>query len=151
MIVSLLISLALVTLCIFLHAGVLRRLGVILHVAGSRMKHPLMLVLFALFGLHLLEVMLYAIAMQIMEDLSLGHVQGVTPNEPGMFYDFFYFSMASYTTLGIGDLVPHGPIRMVAVMESLTGLILIAWSASFTYLAMERLWRESVTGSPDET
>ncbi len=31
-------------------------------------------------------------------------------------------------------------MRIVAGIEALTGLLLIAWSASFTYLTMERLW-----------
>ena len=29
---------------------------------------------------------------------------------------------------------------LVAGIEALTGLLLIAWSASFTYLTMERIW-----------
>ena len=40
-----------------------------------------------------------------------------------------------------GDLVPTGPIRFMAGMESVTGLLLITWSASFTYLEMVRYWR----------
>jgi hypothetical protein len=43
--------------------------------------------------------------------------------------------------VGFGDLVPSGPIRFLSGMEALTGFVLIAWSASFTYLEMERFWR----------
>jgi hypothetical protein len=36
------------------------------------------------------------------------------------------------------DLFPHGPLRIVAGIETLNGFILIGWSASFTYLSMEK-------------
>jgi hypothetical protein len=57
-------------------------------------------------------------------------------------FDYIYFSATSFTTLGFGDLVPVGPIRFLAATESLSGLVLITWSASFTYLEMERFWRD---------
>jgi hypothetical protein len=60
---------------------------------------------------------------------------------PGWFEDHFHFSIASYTTLGIGDIIAEGPIRIIAGIEALNGLVLVAWSASFTYIAMERLWQ----------
>ena len=47
-----------------------------------------------------------------------------------------------YTTVGFGDLVPAGPIRMISSTEALTGLSLITWTASFTYLQMQRVWRD---------
>jgi hypothetical protein len=62
-----------------------------------------------------------------------GHLAGTS-------IDFFYFSTTMYTTLGIGDIWATGPIRIVAGIESLTGLVLITWTASFSYLAMERFW-----------
>jgi hypothetical protein len=56
--------------------------------------------------------------------------------------DFVYFSSITYTTVGHGELIPVGPIRFIAAMEALLGLILITWSASFTYLEMQRLWQD---------
>ena len=49
--------------------------------------------------------------------------------------------MATYTTIGFGDLAPVGPIRFLAGTQGLVGFVLISWSASFTYLEMERCWR----------
>ena len=54
--------------------------------------------------------------------------------------DYFYFSIVSYTSLGLGDVFPHGHVRFLTGLEALNGLMLIAWSASFAYLAMGRLW-----------
>ena len=55
--------------------------------------------------------------------------------------DFLYFSAVNYTSLGYGDIHPLGSIRAIAVTEALTGLMMIAWSASFTYLKMEQIWQ----------
>ena len=47
------------------------------------------------------------------------------------FVDFFYFSITTYTTLGIGDVYPLGNMRIVVGLQSLVGLMLIAWTATF--------------------
>ena len=56
------------------------------------------------------------------------------------FEDCLYFSVVTYTTLGFGDHFPVGYARLISGVEALNGLLLIGWSASFTYLAMERYW-----------
>ena len=56
------------------------------------------------------------------------------------FGDVLYFSAVVYSTLGFGDLMPLGPVRLLAGIESLTGLVLITWTASFTYLEMRAYW-----------
>ena len=48
----------------------------------------------------------------------------------------------TFTTVGFGDLAPSGPIRFLVGTEALLGFVLLAWSASFTYLEMEKNWRE---------
>jgi uncharacterized membrane protein len=54
--------------------------------------------------------------------------------------DFLYYSAVVYTTLGFGDIVAYGPVRILAGMEALVGLVLITWSASFTFLKMQIYW-----------
>ncbi|HSK10719.1 MAG TPA: hypothetical protein VK911_14160 [Vicinamibacterales bacterium] len=45
-----------------------------------------------------------------------------------------YVSGLNYSTLGLGGgLEPVGPVRVLVVMESLVGLMMIAWSANFTF------------------
>ncbi|MGU3664023.1 potassium channel family protein [Methylobacterium sp. A49B] len=56
------------------------------------------------------------------------------------FEDCLYFSVVAYTSLGFGDHFPTSHTRLLAGVEALNGLLLIGWSASFTYLAMERYW-----------
>jgi len=55
--------------------------------------------------------------------------------------DYLYFSAVNYTSLGYGDIHPVGSMRAIAVTEALTGLMMIGWSASFTYLKMEQIWQ----------
>ena len=64
--------------------------------------------------------------------------------------DYVYFSSMTYTTVGYGDLFPSGPLRFIAAMEALLGLMLITWSASFTYLELQRFGsgRESQAAAP---
>jgi hypothetical protein len=56
--------------------------------------------------------------------------------------EFFYYSAVTYTTLGFGDITPLGHLRILTTVESLAGLILIAWTASIIFLAMQRIGRE---------
>ncbi|WP_262266153.1 potassium channel family protein [Microvirga yunnanensis] len=56
------------------------------------------------------------------------------------FQDCLYFSVVTYTSLGFGDQIPVAHARLIAGVEALNGLLLIGWTASFTYLAMERYW-----------
>ncbi|MEX1108906.1 MAG: potassium channel family protein [Dongiaceae bacterium] len=86
----------------------------------------------------MLEVLVYALLYYVFaDDLKLGSLTGDTHNR---LFDFLYFSATTFTSLGIGDIYPIGPTRIVAAVESLNGLLLIAWSASFTYLVMRTYW-----------
>ncbi|MCU0929498.1 MAG: potassium channel family protein [Burkholderiaceae bacterium] len=53
-----------------------------------------------------------------------------------------YLSAQSFTSLGFGDVVPPAALHPLVAMETLNGLLLIAWTASFTYLSMERYWKQ---------
>ncbi len=53
---------------------------------------------------------------------------------------YFYYSAITFTAVGYGDILPSGDIRLLAVAESLNGLLLIGWSGAFTFIAMQKLW-----------
>lgn len=140
MVVTIIATAGLVSACMVLHYAVMRRLARLIYEDELPVKRPLLLVSFSLFAVHLIEVLLYALALSLLDRLGYGALDGAVDGGPGWFFDHFYFSISSYTTLGIGDVVPVGDIRLVAGVEALNGLVLIAWSASFTYFAMERRW-----------
>ena len=58
----------------------------------------------------------------------------------GSLLDCIYFSFTVFTTLGFGDIFPEGDLRYLIGIESLTGLVLITWTASFLYYEMQRSW-----------
>ena len=90
----------------------------------------------AALGAHFVEVILFAIGWEIL--LSAGIAQ-LSIDEPS-FVEVLYFSASTYTSLGYGDIVPIGSSGLLAGSEALTGLVLIAWTASFTYFEMRAFW-----------
>ncbi|MFZ5562278.1 MAG: ion channel [Pseudomonadota bacterium] len=104
-----------------------------------RPRQQMIFAIFAVFLAHTVEVWLftfaYAIALQVPE---LGTFRG---DIDGGLIDLMYFSAITYTSLGLGDVYPLGGLRLLTAVEALVGLLMIGWSASYTYLLMERLWR----------
>ena len=47
------------------------------------------------------------------------------------FLDFCYFAAETYSTLGYGDLVPLGALRVIASVEALNGVLLLTLSGAF--------------------
>jgi hypothetical protein len=91
----------------------------------------------AAFCSHLAQIALFAWAYSLLHAMALGSLHGQI-GSPALSY--LYFSAETYTSLGFGDLYPVGEMRLVAGLEALTGLLMIGWSASFTYLEMCRHW-----------
>jgi len=100
--------------------------------------HPasIVLSLFLAVLAHLSEILIFAIAWQIMYSMNLIIFSIDSPT----FLDIVYFSGTTYTTVGYGDIVLTGNGRIMAVVEGVMGLVLIAWTASFTYFEMNRKW-----------
>ena len=94
-------------------------------------------------ALHVAEIWLFGITLWLLLYWpACGYIAaGAVVHGQFGFLDAIYHSATTFTTLGFGDLVPVGPIRFLSGTEALTGFVLIAWSASFTYLEMERYWR----------
>lgn len=149
MMTALAISFVLVALTLAIHYEVLRSTSNWIVDLPINPRTRMVVVLALAMLSHLLQVMLYAVAyLWMIEDGSLGDVGGIDAHPS--FADLFYFSITSYTTLGIGDLFPHGAIRIVSGIEALNGLVLVGWTASFTYLKMERYWRVPEEVARDE-
>ena len=87
-------------------------------------------------GAHFIEVILFAIGWKILILADFAHLSIEDPT----FVEILYFSASTYTSLGYGDIVPIGISGLLAGSQSLTGLVLIAWTASFTYFEMHAFW-----------
>jgi len=98
-------------------------------------------VVLVLLAAHLVEISLFAAAYHVLLGVWGESVGGIGGNFDGSLVDLFYFSIAVYTTVGFGDITPEGPLRVLTGVEALAGLMLVTWSASFTFLVMERHWQ----------
>ena len=145
---SIIVSLLLVAATVIMHYELLQFAGTL----PARLTFPtrsrIIIVISVVLAAHVLEASLYAVAYYALQ-MHFG-MGGLAGHLEGDLLDYFYFSMATYTTLGIGDLHPSGAMRLVAGVESLNGLVLIGWSASFTYLTMEEFWGTKRLGPRDE-
>lgn len=127
----------LIVLTTVVHYEVLRLLSFGLPRVRVRPRAKLLVVMFSAFAAHIIEMVLYGFAAYFLaHGLHLGSLVGTDST----LENFLYFSAETYTSLGFGDIVPGGPLRLFAGVEALNGLLLIGWSASYVYIAMERFW-----------
>lgn len=87
---------------------------------------------------HALEIWIFGIAYYLLH--RWGDWGDLDGNYDGSLIDSVYYSATTFTTLGFGDITPHGELRFLTGVESLTGLVLITWTASFLYIEMTRYW-----------
>jgi hypothetical protein len=94
--------------------------------------------IFGQLALHIAEIWFFALGYWLL--LNGPGFGEILPRQRLGTLDLVYFSAISYTTVGFGDMVPAGAIRFLVGTEALLGLVLITWSASFTFLEMQRYW-----------
>lgn len=139
MLQSLFACVMLLIACTMLHYEVLRSLNNRLPSMRVPDRLKVVVVILGAFAAHLLEMLLYgATFYALVTWWGAGQLTGLAGSS---WTTCLYFSAETYTSLGFGDLTPVGPVRMLVGTEALAGLLMIAWSASFTYLSMERFWR----------
>ncbi len=110
-----------------------QRLIPALHSLGKR-RLPLVIV--SLVPIHLVGIAVFAGVMLLLIAGGYGDLAG----RDITFGALLYFSGVCYTSLGFGDVVPLGALELVSIVECVAGLVLIGWSASFTYLEMIAVW-----------
>ncbi len=138
MIAVFLLNSLVVTIAVIIHYEFLFRITVF--VPKMQIKHRFRIVVgvFSALIAHAIEIWVFALAYFYMHTTEgWGRLEG---NFDGSLLDCGYFSFTTFTTLGFGDISPHGHIRYLTGIESLTGLVLITWTASFLYYEMQRYW-----------
>lgn len=96
-------------------------------------------VIVALMAAHVVEIWLWAAACA-----ATAHTPGFgtfTGTFDHGFHSYLYMSAVNYTSLGDNAITPSGAVRTLVAGETLTGMLMIAWSASFTFLKMEQVWK----------
>ncbi len=106
---------------------------------GAQGRRKVLYGIYVVLCIHVIEIWIFGVATWLLLAVpGTGHILGL---DQAGFLDAVYLSAATFTTVGFGDVSPGGAIRFLAGTEALTGFTLITWSASFTYIEMERYWR----------
>ncbi len=132
------INILVVILAVLIHYGFLFQLSKLSQTLKVKPRFMIVLGVCGSLLAHTIEVWVFACAYYLkLKSGVFGHMEG---NFDGSLLDCVYFSFTSFTTLGFGDIVPIGDIRFLVGIESLTGLVLITWTASFLFYKMQKYW-----------
>lgn len=152
LLVGMAVAALLVLLCLLVHYEALRLISLLVpRLTFLRPRGRIVVVVGGTFLAHTVEVWLFAIAYWLVAMApSLAAFSAVFPDmavrfaamdaPQGQIEGYMYFSVVTFTSLGLGDVVPHGVARLLAGVESIIGLLLIGWSATYTFLEMKELW-----------
>lgn len=138
MITVVFISVVLVLTCVGIHYFALVNLSLLRSRGTSHPRRWLNLLVLGAIVAHVTELFVFALGYRIV--VKIGNLGGLKNAAGQASDDFGYFSFVAYTSLGFGDIVPHGELRFMTALETLTGLLLIAWTASFIFLEMQATW-----------
>ena len=96
-----------------------------------------------IFICHFIAIWLYAFVIFFVGNYSkLGslHGESIIVDHAPSFIESLHYSAMVYTTVGFGDIIPTGILQFLAGAEALNGLVMIGWSVSLSYLAMQKFW-----------
>ncbi len=139
MLITFSLTLGIVALCVVIHYEVLYRLSSFIGKLPISPRQQVVTGVMLALGARVIEI--YIFAGGYYYALIYGNIGGFT-GEVGVnnFLDCAYLSFVTYSTLGFGDIIPHGWVRFMVSTEAMTGLVQIAWTASFLFLQMEENW-----------
>lgn len=127
-------------ICVGWHYEVLSTAARFLPRLKLRPRARIVFLILAILVAHVIEIWIFGLTYWLLDRWpELGTIEGPMQREV---LDFVYYSGVTYTTVGFGDLLPHGAVRVLTGTEALVGLVLITWSASLAFLQMQRDWRE---------
>lgn len=136
-----LINCLVVMVVVLIHYEFLYRITIYIPKMGIKHRYRIVAGVFGALIAHAVEVWVFAISYYLMINSDgWGELVG---NFNGSLMDCGYFSFTVFSTVGFGDIEPIGDLRYLTGIESLTGLVLITWSASFLYFEMQRHWSTS--------
>ena len=110
-------------------------------------RRKVLFAIWVILFLHIVEIWIFGLlCWLVMLWPACGHIAGA---DQMSLANALYLSATTFSTLGFGDLSPVGAVRFLIGTESLVGLVLITWSASFTYLEMQQFWNKHQGDSDD--
>lgn len=133
------LSIVAILLCVFLHYEGLRGLAYFVEHVHHAPRRYIIVIILGTITLHILSVGLFAVTYYFAVEIWRISTFGGSFDHTAL--DYFYYSAQVYTTLGFGDLSPQGDLRVLTSIQPICALILFAWSGSFTYLTINKLWK----------
>jgi hypothetical protein len=124
---------------ILIHYEALSVASALLARLHSRPRIAVLLIVLLLVVAHLLEIAVQGGAFYL--ERARFVISGSHGQLAESIWTYLYFSAETYTSLGLGDLVPRGELRFLVGLETLVGLLMIGWSGSFIFLVMQRVWK----------
>jgi hypothetical protein len=88
-----------------------------------------------LVALHILEIVLWAVAYRAM----------VPDSDLATFEQAVYFSFVTFTTLGFGDITLSESWRLLSGIEALNGILLVGWTTAMIFTVVQRIWQGLVS------
>ena len=141
MLAIIIINSVLITMAVLLHFEVLNWLSLKLPKIPVQRRYRVLFGVFGALFAHVLEMWLFAVGYYLLiRNDQFGSLDG---QFDGSLLDCAYFSFTTYTSLGFGDITPHGDLRFLAGLEALTGLVMITWTASFMFIEMQKFWNRN--------
>ena len=129
-----------VAIVVIIHYEFLYRLTRLIPSLNIKHRYRIVVGVFGALIAHAIEIWVFALAYYLMHrSAGWGQLSG---NFDGSLMDCVYFSFTVFSTVGFGDIAPLGELRYLTGIESLTGLVLITWTASFLFFEMQRNWSE---------
>jgi hypothetical protein len=126
-----------VALAVITHYEFLYHMSVYFPKINIKHRYRIVLGVFGALIAHTVEIWIFALAYFHMIKHNWGNLTG---NFNQSLLDCGYFSFTVFSTVGFGDIEPVGNLRYLTGIESLTGLVLVTWSASFLYFQMQKNW-----------
>jgi hypothetical protein len=139
-------ALILLVACTVIHYEALRGMNYALPRLRMPPRIKVVLAFLGAFAAHIVEMALFGLLIfWLAREQGMGTLGGA--DKPTML-NCMYFSLTTYSSLGYGDVVPTGELKLIAGSEALSGLLLIGWTAAFLYIAMERFWQDGIGTKP---
>lgn len=139
MLLIIIINSFLVAIAVLIHFEVLSLLSSVIPRLPIKRRLSIVFGVFGALIAHVIEIWLFAFGFYFM--IQTSKFGALTGNFNNSLLDSAYFSFTCYTSLGFGDIQPTGNLRFLSGLEALTGLVLIAWTASFMFIEMQKLWK----------
>ena len=140
--VAIAIGAGLVALVGCLHHFALCALGRVTPSRGDRATLAIQSTFVGLLLLHVVEILTLAAANRWL----LGWVGFGGPVSPPLTWaDLIYLTGVNFTTLGYTQIELTGEIRIVTMLQSLGGFMILTWSATYLFTVCQKTWRRSET------